>query len=436
MAVDALTAAELAALGIAPGSVPGVGPNAFVGMTPNELKEALDRRGIGYDRSLLGSMQQEYSSLFGQGSKGKKSAKADEEEEDIVGKTGVTPANATTTAPPSKDYWGYSAPVSTTKKAGEEEPKISGTSLFDLMTRNGMIAPKAPPSLPSLPGLPASKTGDYAIDLSGFNNLDPLYGAKTPSEALAGNRGGQNEFDTLDPEFGAKSPSEALAAGRSYNGFTSQANNDLALYGKSNEAVVTFVDPKTGQVSQQRDKQGATGEMGGPTSGGVGTGGSTGSQAGNTGATSPDQDNTGGIGAGSTAGGMAATGQAPGVGSGQNETSAGPGGGGGGGGGGAGGVGGMGMGDHGVGGSQGSENGQGGYRMGTADTGNDGDMMMDEEVDPPVHEDEAVIPRPMRNDIGEDILAEAIGLYQDKGLTPRERKIALKDLLGEWAAQK
>lgn len=163
--------------------------------------------------------------------------------------------------------------------------------------------------------------------------------------------------------------------------------------------------------------------------------------AGNPGnATSPDQDPTGGIGAGSTVDSRdtAATGQAPGVSSGENATSAGPGSGGGGGGGGngAGGVGGMGMGDHGVGGSQGSENGQGGYRMGTPQTGDDGDMMMDEPVGDMLHENEAVLPRPMRADIGEDILAEAIGLYQDKGLTPRERKIALKDLLGEWAAQK
>lgn len=407
MAVDALTAAELAALGVTPGSVPGVGPNAFVGMTPNELKEALDRRGIGYDRSLLGTMQQEYSSLFGPGSKSKKDKSA--EEEDIV-------YNG---APPSKDYWGYSAPPSTTKTVTDElvnqfTPK---SNLFNDPFFSRKNAPPATvPALPSLPAAPSTSTGGLTDqDIKGF--------------------------DTLDPEFGAKSPSEALASGRSYGGFTSQANNDLALYGKSNEAVVTFVDPKTGLVSQNRDKQGATGEMGGPTSGGKGTGGSTGSQAGNTGATSPDQDNTGGFGAGttasSTAGGMAATGSAPGVGTGQNETNAGPGGGGGGGGGGgAGGVGGMGMGDHGVGGSQGSENGQGGYRMGTADTGNDGDMMMDEEVDPPVHEDEAVIPRPMRDDIGEDILAEAIGLYQDEGLTPRERKIALKDLFGEWASRK
>ncbi len=179
--------------------------------------------------------------------------------------------------------------------------------------------------------------------------------------------------------------------------------------------------------------------------------GSTGSPAGSTAAQSPDQDNTGGMGIGSTAnsaanpnapsGEMSATGTAPGVGSGQNETSAGPGNNGGGGGGGGNGSSGPGTGagqndsGHGVGGSQGSENGQGGYMMGTADTGDDGDMMPDEEVDGPIHENEAVLPEDMRNDIGKDILAEAISFYQDKGLTPRERKAALKDLLGEWASK-
>ena len=74
--------------------------------------------------------------------------------------------------------------------------------------------------------------------------------------------------------------------------------------------------------------------------------------------------------------------------------------------------------------------------VGTEHTGDDGDEMMDEAVDGQIHENEAVIPRPMRNDIGEDILAEAIALYQDAGLTPRERKVALKDLFGEWASSK
>ncbi len=83
---------------------------------------------------------------------------------------------------------------------------------------------------------------------------------------------------------------------------------------------------------------------------------------------------------------------------------------------------------------QSGESGQ--WMVGTEHTGDDGDEMMDEAVDGMVHENEAVLPRPMRNDIGEDILAEAIGLYQDTGLTPRERKIMLKDLFGEWAASK
>ena len=95
--------------------------------------------------------------------------------------------------------------------------------------------------------------------------------------------------------------------------------------------------------------------------------------AGNPGnATSPDQDPTGGLGAGSTASsantsanqGMAATGSATGIGSGEHNM----GGGGGGGGDGGGGPGGPGPGDHGggqgVGGTSGSENGQGHYAKG------------------------------------------------------------------------
>lgn len=285
-----------------------------------------------------------------------------------------------------------------------------------------------------------------------------------------GGSGDQNNDSAPGPGPGGDDGANGYATDEAAVGGINQANSNLGIksvdligeaknaFGKTNTAPPSNVPglptrstpapapepaPQPEDDMDRKDTMGIDSRMDsresspGSFGGGVGTGGSTGTQAGNTGATSPDQDNTGGIGTGSTAGGMAATGQAPGVGSGENETNAGPGGGGGGGGGGgAGGVGGMGMGDHGVGGSQGSENGQGGYRMGTADTGNDGDMMMDEEVDPPVHEDEAVIPRPMRDDIGEDILAEAIGLYQDEGLTPRERKIALKDLLGEWASRK
>lgn len=392
MAVDALTPAELASLGI--GSVPGTGPAFGVGMTPNELKEALDRRGIGYDRALLGSMQQEYASMFGPGAKTAKKDKTDEE--DII--YGGTPPNVTPPgAPPAKDYWGYSAPTTTTKNTVTDQLVNGFPPTVDLFANptiagmKGKAAPAAPPSLPSLPGLPAAPaTGGYSTggysdeDIKGFETLDPEYGAKSPSEALAGGRGsGMSEFATLDPEFGAKSPSEALAGNRGMDtgqppGANPAAGHDMLATGDTGGGApggrVNF-----GGWDKGRDSNGAGGSGAGQGAGSGPSGGDPGSSAG--------------------------------------------------------GVGGVGEGGMGTGAGQG-EGGNGGWRMGTADTGNDGDMMMDEEVEPPVHEDEAVLPKPMRNDIGEDILAEAIALYQDQGLTPRERKIMLKDLLGEWAASK
>lgn len=269
----------------------------------------------------------------------------------------------------------------------------------------GNTAPTAPPS--SVPGLPTRSTPA----LPAADDLDVAQQTQQANDPESAVNAGIADHETSpasgNNQFG-KTPSEQ-------NATATRGNADDTNYGGKNDS-----DPT----------------------------GSTGSPAGSTAAQSPDQDNTGGMGIGSTAnsaanpnapsGEMSATGTAPGVGSGENETSAGPGssGGGGDGGGGMGGIGGMGMGDHGVGGSQGSENGQGGYRMGTADTGDDGDMMMDEEVDPPVHENEAVLPQEMRDDIGKDILDEAISLYQDDGLTRRERIVALKDLFGEWAARK
>jgi len=359
MAVDALTPAELASLGI--GSVPGTGPAFGVGMTPNELKEALDRRGVGYDRALLGSMQQEYASMFGSGAKTAKKDKTDEE--DII--YGGTPPNVTPPgAPPAKDYWGYSAPTTTTKNTVTDQ-LVSGfpptVDLFADPTIAGMkanLTPTAPAVTPSVvPGLPAAPAADYSTggysdkDIDAFNTLDPEFGAKSPSEALAGNRSVDKDYA---PPNELKSAADDYALGSTN---TSSGVVNTAGYGRGS------------------DKQGATGEMGGGGQGGVGNG-----------------SGSNGVGNGNDAGsGTAGAGQS-------------------------------------------GEGGQ--WREGTAMTGDDGDMVMDEEVDGQVHENEAVIPRPMRNDIGEDVLAEAIGLYQDQGLTPRERKVMLKDLLGEWAASK
>lgn len=360
MAVDALTPAELASLGI--GSVPGTGPAFGVGMTPNELKEALDRRGIGYDRALLGSMQQEYASMFGSGAKTAKKDKTDEE--DII--YGGTPPNVTPPgAPPAKDYWGYSAPTTTTKNTVTDQ-LVSGfpptVDLFANPTIAGMKANLTPTVTPSVvPGLPAAPAADYSTggysdkDIDAFNSLDPEFGAKSPSEALAGNRGVNTDKDYAPPN-----------AGPSWGGW----DYDYALGSTNTSSGAT----KTSfQDKGNEGRAGAT--FGGGEQGGVGNG-----------------SGSNGVGNGNDAGsGTAGAGQS-------------------------------------------GEGGQ--WRVGTAMTGDDGDMMMDEEVDGQVHENEAVIPRPMRNDIGEDVLAEAIGLYQDQGLTPRERKVMLKDLLGEWAASK
>lgn len=307
--------------------------------------------------------------------------------------------------PSGRDVFGEATGLGATTQGKSLGPsfsdsKVGAAAAASAATWGGKPAP-APPGVPSLPGLPsptpapAPAPAQSVLGKMGMPGQPTAFGESEEDMAQA--------FKDMDPVYGEKTPAE---------------KNATAMKGGLNDPSVD-----TGKDS------------------GVGTGGSTGSPAGNTGATSPDQDNTGGLGAGSTAGDMAATGSAPGVGSGQNETSAGPGsnsGGGGGGGGGSSGPGtGAGQSDsgHGVGGSQGSENGQGGYMMGTADTGNDGDMMPDEPVDGPIHENEAVLPEDMRNDLGKDLLAEAISFYQDKGLTPRERKAALKDLFGEWASK-
>lgn len=363
MAVDALTPAELASLGL--GSVPGTGPAFGVGMTPNELKEALDRRGIGYDRALLGSMQQEYASMFGPGAKTAKKDKTDEE--DII--YGGTPPNVTPPgAPPAKDYWGYSAPTTTTKNTVTDQ-LVNGfpptVDLFANPTIAGMkanLTPTAPAVTPSVvPGLPAFSGG-------GTSEADRI---EQENNSGAGAPGSQhsspNEIGGLmntDKDYAPPN------AGPSWGGW----DYDYAL-GSTNTSSGVVNTPGYGRGS---DKQGASGETGGRSQGGTGSDGTG--------------NGSNGVGNGNDAGsGTAGAGQS-------------------------------------------GEGGQ--WREGTAMTGDDGDMMMDEEVDGQVHENEAVIPRPMRNDIGEDVLAEAIGLYQDQGLTPRERKVMLKDLLGEWAASK
>lgn len=360
MAVDALTPAELASLGI--GSVPGTGPAFGVGMTPNELKEALDRRGIGYDRALLGSMQQEYASMFGSGAKTAKKDKTDEEEDVIYGGTppNVTPPGA----PPAKDYWGYSAPTTTTKTVTDElVNQFNGVSLFDKMGQMGMVPKSAPPSLPGLPA-PSVVPG-----LPGFTG------------------GGQSEADRIEQEnnSGAGAPGSQHSSPNEIGGLM---NTDK-----------DYAPPNAGPSWGGWDYDYALG--------------STNTSSGATKTSFQDKGNEGR--AGATFGG----GEQGGVGNGSGSNGVGNGN------------------DAGSGTAGAGQSGEGGqWREGTAMTGDDGDMMMDEEVDGQVHENEAVIPRPMRNDIGEDVLAEAIGLYQDQGLTPRERKVMLKDLLGEWAASK
>lgn len=353
MAVDALTPAELASLGITPGSVPGVGPNAFVGMTPNELKEALDRRGIGYDVATLGQMQKDYAAMFGPGAKGKATKNAEEEDDVIFG--GKPAAAPPIGAPPAKDYWGYSPPAAPPAKATDElvNQFTPGTNLFN----DPFFAPKgAPPSV--VPGLPPAAPPSVVPGLPAF----------------AGG-GGMSEADRIDQEHNspAGSPGSQHSSPNEIGGFmgaSPPAGHDM---------------PATGDTGG-----GAPGKH--SNRGGWDKGSTPGQESGQGGQGGQGHGGANGVGNGADAGsGTAGAGQS-------------------------------------------GEGGQ--WMVGTHHTGDDGDEMMDEAVDGQVHENEAVIPRPMRNDIGEDILAEAIALYQDAGLTPRERKIMLKDLLGEWAASK
>lgn len=363
MAVDALTPAEIAALGVNVSGVPGVGSNAFVGMTPNELKEALDRRGIGYDRGLLGQMQTAYADLFGSGSKGKGKKGADDEdlqvisdqEKDLVnayngGKTGGFFADIFGAPSTGKDV------TVSTGNTGVDVSKVgNGTSTFtDTDLFAGRAPPAAPPvDIPSLPSFSPAAPAAAAVDTNtneDFSQLDPEFGAKSPSEALAANRG--KDYAPPNEVYGW--------------------DQDFAL-GSTNTSSGVINVPGFGRGS---DKQGASGETGGRSQGGAGSNG--------------NGSGSNGVGNGADAGsGTAGAGQS-------------------------------------------GEGGQ--WMVGTADTGDDGDMVEDEPVNGQVHENEAVLPEDMRNDIGKDVLAEAIGLYQDDGLTPRERVMALKELLGEWAA--
>lgn len=130
-------------------------------------------------------------------------------------------------------------------------------------------------------------------------------------------------------------------------------------------------------------------------------------------------------------GGMAATGTASGIGSGENATSAGPGSGGGGDGGGGNGSGANGVGNPGDAGSgtpgagQSGEGGQ--WRVGTANTGDDGDMNRDEPVNGQIHENEAVLPRELRDLIGQDTLSHMIRVSRSK-LPDNQKKALIRAL--------
>lgn len=363
MSVDALTPQEIAALGVNVAAVPGVGPNAFVGMTPNELKEALDRRGVGYDRAALGQMQQEYASLFGSGSKGKGGKKGadedvkvvtDEEEEDsLVGGTGGKTTGGLFTdvfggAPPGKgatvSFGNTGVDVS---KVGTGTTNFSNVDLFA-----GRAPPAAPPAdLPSLPATPS-----VVPDLPAFGG------------------GGMSEADRIDQEHN----SPAGAPG-------SQHSSPNEIGGM----LAAGANPAAGHDMLATGDTGGSAPGGYVNRGGYDKGSTPGQEAGQGGQGGQGHGGANGVGNGNDAGsGTAGAGQS-------------------------------------------GEGGQ--WMVGTAHTGDDGDEIMDEPVDGQVHENEAVLPEDMRNDIGEDVLAEAIALYQDDGLTPRERLMALKDLLGEWA---
>lgn len=125
----------------------------------------------------------------------------------------------------------------------------------------------------------------------------------------------------------------------------------------------------------------------------------------------------------------AATGMAPGAGSGENATSAGPGSVGGGDGGGGNGSGANGVGNPGDAGSgtpgagQSGEGGQ--WRRGTVNTGDDGDRNRDEPVKGQVHENESVLTRHATKGVGKKFLAAANKEFSKKGA---DREAVLKKL--------
>lgn len=368
MAVDYLTAEELASVGVPVGTVPGV---SFIGMTPNELKEALDRRGIGYDRALLGQMQNAYADLFGSKSKGTAGAKkAKDEDLQVIIDEEKDLVNAYNSFSPDKG-----APPA---KAGPQLSDLLGKATFSFQEIPGWTPPSEPPPSTSLFTDPFFSSKNKEAPPSSV-----VPGLPTPANNASEVNTGE-DFGKLDPEYGAKSPSEALAGNRSSGGYQGvpganpPAGYDMLATGDVNNAMAPG-----GRLNSGGWDKGKDGGLGGGT--GAGQGAGSGPSGGDPGSS-------------------------------------------------AGGVGGVGSGGMGTGGGQG-EGGNGGWMMGTADTGDDGDMMPDEEVDPPVHENEAVLPEDMRNDLGKDLLAEAISFYQDEGLTPRERKAALKDLFGEWASK-
>lgn len=115
------------------------------------------------------------------------------------------------------------------------------------------------------------------------------------------------------------------------------------------------------------------------------------------------------------------------------------GGGGSGGGGGKSGHGGMGVGEgpggpgtgggHGMGGSA-ESTGTGGWKEGGF-TGSDGDELMDEEVEGPVHEDEFVFDRPTTDLIGLDFLEQMLEIGKGKG-TDAQKTAKMKALFSTW----
>ena len=66
------------------------------------------------------------------------------------------------------------------------------------------------------------------------------------------------------------------------------------------------------------------------------------------------------------------------------------------------------------------EGGSGGFLVGTGDTGDDGDDVMDEEVNEPIHENEAVLTRRASEAIGRDVIDEINEVANDPNVSDEE----------------